>query len=452
MGKNLVTKVFLVDDTWVAPASVRRAKISLYELQNSLSTNTGSGGVDLAGPAYAWGVNANGQLGVGDVLPRSSPVAVLGGFSFTQLRRGLSASFGISAVGDIYGWGNNVNGLVGDGSVVPKSSPVAVIGGFKFKTFATSGDQDSCVLGLTRDGALYAWGYNLFGQCGVGDVTPRSSPVLVVGNRTWRNCAQSLYNSLGLEGTTLYSWGRNTNGELGAGNVLNRSSPVAVLGGHSFSGCSIGSVSGGGACYAFTALGAEAAGIGYAWGFNANGQLGVGDVTPRSSPVAVLGGLTFKQIVGGAGFALGLTSSGLAYAWGVNDSGQLGLGDVVPRSSPVAVLGSITFAKLGTCGNNSFGLSTDGALYAWGENINGQLGVGDVTPRSSPVAVLGNFRIQTPIDALVNQIELTVVPGTSYNISIQKFFASFGTNQAALSQAGVLGNANLRYIELEYFI
>ena len=74
-------------------------------------------------------------------------------------------------------------------------------------------------------------------------------------------------------------------------------------------------------------------------GTAANGQLGDGTVTVKSSPVAVLGGLMFKQTILSNGAAWGLTPDGKLYAWGLNANGQLGVGDVTPRSSPVLVLG-----------------------------------------------------------------------------------------------------------------
>ena len=87
---------------------------------------------------------------------------------------------------------------------------------------------------------------------------------------------------------------------------------------------------------------------------------------------------------GSANFSLGLTEEGVAYSWGINIAGNLGVGDVIPRSSPVAVLGSLNVSQYGSAiGGNyatSFLITTSNKLYTWGENSLGMLGLGDIVP------------------------------------------------------------------------
>src|ERR1700679_3547443 len=114
----------------------------------------------------------------------------------------------------------------------------------------------------------------------------------------------------------------------------------------------------------------------YAWGSNNIGQLGLGDTASRSSPVAVLGNFKAQAIATNliGLYAIALGENGNLYAWGNNANGQLGLGDVTPRSSPVAVLGGLKFQSIscGVCSssnayaNNSLALSTTGTAYGWG--------------------------------------------------------------------------------------
>jgi alpha-tubulin suppressor-like RCC1 family protein len=111
---------------------------------------------------------------------------------------------------------------------------------------------------------------------------------------------------------------------------------VAVLGGLKISSLArLGS----GALSVIAVQGAT--GAAYAWGNNSYGQLGVGDVIPRSSPVAVLGGLKISSLLMGDRYAYGFAGDGLCYAWGLNDVGQLGDGSTVSKSSPVAVQGLV---------------------------------------------------------------------------------------------------------------
>jgi alpha-tubulin suppressor-like RCC1 family protein len=97
----------------------------------------------------------------------------------------------------------------------------------------------------------------------------------------------------------------------------------------------------------------------YAWGRNADGQLGLGDTTNRSSPVQV-GSLTdWKTVVGGFDHTLVLKTDGTIWVWGRNTEGQLGLGDTTNRSSPVQV-GTDTNWKVvtSTGGRSSLAIQT----------------------------------------------------------------------------------------------
>ncbi len=79
-------------------------------------------------------------------------------------------------------------------------------------------------------------------------------------------------------------------------------------------------------------------GAAYCWGYNNHGELGDGTTTQRTSPVAVLGGLTFATVSAGNVFTCGVTTGGAAYCWGHNESGELGDGTTNDSLVPVRVL------------------------------------------------------------------------------------------------------------------
>lgn len=405
--------------------------------------NTFSFGLAPTGALYAWGINGSGQLGVGNVTPRSSPVAVLGGITFRSMHFSQAGVFGLSTTGVAYAWGANSSGSLGLGDSTPRSSPVAVLGGLTFQKLVC-GPTSTVTYGLTADGTLYAWGRNHRGQLGVGDVTDRSSPVQVLGGLRFADVATNGLSSFGITTTgALYAWGFNGLATLGVGDFNPRSSPVAVLGGLTFKSV----ISGGNESTAFAA-GITTTGVAYAWGRNNRGQLGVGDLTTRSSPVQVLGGLTFKSLHNLSGSSvIGLTTSGALYAWGYNSSGELGVGNTTTRSSPVQVLGGLTFVDVQTPpadlgAEYVMGVTSTGAIYAWGSNFKGQLGVNDTTNRSSPVAVLGglNLGLTTPVAAMY---DITVTPGDTLTFSagVEKCF--FGST--ALPD-------NTEFVDLEYVL
>ncbi|GHV71851.1 hypothetical protein AGMMS49928_25700 [Spirochaetia bacterium] len=73
----------------------------------------------------------------------------------------------------------------------------------------------------------------------------------------------------------------------------------------------------------------------YATGKNSDGRLGLGDTTNRTSftEVTGLGGKNITAISVGSRHAVVLSSDGKVYATGNNSDGQLGLGDTTPRGS-----------------------------------------------------------------------------------------------------------------------
>ena len=125
----------------------------------------------------------------------------------------------------------------------------------------------------------------------------------------------------------------------------------------------------------------------WAWGYNAYGQLGLGDAINRSSPVQVGALTTWSSVANGVLHTTAITTSGTLWAWGYNAHGQLGLGDTTDRSSPVQVGALTTWSSIANGSYYTTALKTDGTLWIWGYNNHGQLGLGDATDRSSPVQV-----------------------------------------------------------------
>lgn len=79
----------------------------------------------------------------------------------------------ITKNGDLYAWGRNAYGQLGDGTTTNKSTPVKVLE--NVKTVSTS----DYTLAITENGGLYTWWYNGEGQLGDGTTTDRYSPVKI---------------------------------------------------------------------------------------------------------------------------------------------------------------------------------------------------------------------------------------------------------------------------------
>lgn len=283
--------------------------------------------------------------------------------------------FAIDAAGNAFAWGLNSSGALGLGDTTPRSSPVLVLGGFRWQQIVGGSTYG---LGYDVFGNAYAWGNNGNGNLGIGSVTAQSSPVAVLGGFKFRQLAALGRGSYGIASTgAAYAWGLNANGQLGLGDVTARSSPVIILGSLKWQRITAGQ------SHAAGLVG----GIAYTWGLNANGQLGNGDVVPRSSPVAVVGPYRWAAIAAGDNTTLGITTAGQMYAWGVNSNFQLGNGTSTPASSPTLVSGGLKWRAVAAGLNQSAGIDSEGVLYTWGANATGALGTGNTTAASIPTAV-----------------------------------------------------------------
>lgn len=261
-------------------------------------------------------------------------------------------------------------------------APVA--GGLTFAA-VSAGASHTC--GVTTNGLAYCWGSNIFGELGDGTQISRGNPVLVSGGLTFAAVSAGASHTCGLTTNGVaYCWGRNDFGELGDGTTLtSRTSPVLVVGGLTFA-----AVSAGGSRHT---CGVTTSGEAYCWGDNSKGQLGDATLTARPNPVPVSGGRTYAAVSAGASHTCGVTTSGEAYCWGRNDFGQLGDGAATdPRTSPVPVSGGFTFATVSPGDLHSCGVTTSGAAHCWGLGDFGQLGDGMTTAsRPSPVSVAGEL-------------------------------------------------------------
>ena len=338
------------------------------------------------GILWAWGSNESGELGDTTVVNKSSPVSVIGGFTdWWRMDGGANHTIGIRSNGTLWAWGTNANGQLGTGTTGSTSSPMSVIGGFTDWCQVSAGGDHT--LAIRRPGTLWAWGRALFGQIGDGTTTDRSSPVSVVGGFTdWCQVSAGSRHSLAVrQNGTAWAWGSNSDGRLGDGTTAARTSPVSVVGGFTdWCQASAGN---------YHSLGLRSNGTLWAWGSNSSGQLGNNTTISTSSPVSVVGGFTdWCQISAGTGsHSLALRRSGTLWAWGINIGGRLGDGTNVAKSSPVSVIGGFTdWCQVSAGGVHSAGVRTNGSLWLWGDGQSGIVGNNSTSASLSPVSVVGN--------------------------------------------------------------
>ena len=336
---------------------------------------------------WLWGRNIVGQLGDNTLVNKSSPVqTIAGGTNWKQVSSGYSG-IAIKTDGTLWSWGLNGYGQLGDNTVVTKSSPVQVTGGGTNWKTVSGGVHHTAA--IKTDGTLWTWGRNNYGQLGTNTITNRSSPGQMVAtvSTNWNKVFSGYSHTAAIKTDgTLWTWGYNYYGQLGI-NIVSaagkgNSSPVQISGG----GTNWEQVSGG---YNHTTA-IKTDGTLWSWGRNSYGQLGLNDITIRSSPVPVTGGGTdWKQVSGGSNHTAAIKTDGTLWTWGRNANGQLGDNTIVDKSTPVQVSGGGTNWKTVSAGGNNIGaIKTDGTLWTWGQNAFGQLGDNTIVSKSTPVQTI----------------------------------------------------------------
>jgi len=301
-----------------------------------------------------------------------------------------SFSLALGNDGSVYAWGYNANGQLGYNTTMNFNMPVNVLG--MDGTGKLSGIQaisagSSFSLALGNDGSVYAWGANEYGQLGNNSTTKSLVPVKVKGpGGTGElsgihaiSAGSSFSLALGNDGS-VYAWGNN-GGQLGNGTTTNSPVPVKVKGvGGTGELSGIKTISAG-TSYSL-ALGND--GSVYAWGSNYYGQLGNGTTTNSSVPVKVKGpGGTgelsgIQSIAADGDFSLALENGGSVYAWGSNYYGQLGNGSTANSLFP-ALVGSSNplfgIHAISAAGSYALAFGRE-RVFVWGNNTWGQLGDG----------------------------------------------------------------------------
>jgi len=398
------------------------------------------------GHVKCWGYNGYGQLGHGNTSTASDGEGEMGeNLAFvplganrtaTQVSVGENHACALLDDGSVKCWGRNNYGQlgignntqIGDGANEMGDLLATVdLGTSRTATEIATGQHHTCA--LLDDWSVKCWGYNGYGQLGIGNSTTIGDGANEMGDDlaaadlgTGRTAiaieAGATHTCAILDSSVLKCWGRNTWGNLGQGHNENIGhGPDLDTNGVSCSlalntplntrecnarmgdglpavdvgdGRTVVSVSAG---YASTCAILDNGSV-RCWGYNADGRTGLGTTSGYTGdadgemgddlPTVELGsGRTAASISVGHGHTCALLDNLSIACWGDNVHGEMGIGttdDVDTASEMGAGLETVDLPTTRSSSVSSgyyysCAIIDDGTVRCWGEDAMGRLGV-----------------------------------------------------------------------------
>jgi alpha-tubulin suppressor-like RCC1 family protein len=271
----------------VSPSPLHRRVISV--------SYTAAAAVDNLGRVWTWGQNVSGQLGDGTNVSHYVPMLVKKSSTeyltdIVSISAGYTHMAALDAEGQVWTWGSGYKGALGTGSEANSLYAVKIPTDEAGNAFSGI-TQIACggsnfIIALHRNGEIFAWGNNSYGQLGVNDTVshllrPRKWNTGISG---FTRIAAGGYHALAVSiwAARPVAWGYNGLGALGSTsaatiqrvwhemdpgpNGMDQISDVAA-----------------GSYFSMMIRGSDR--TVFTVGDNANGQLGVGDQTLRHVPV-----------------------------------------------------------------------------------------------------------------------------------------------------------------------
>jgi alpha-tubulin suppressor-like RCC1 family protein len=418
------------------------------------------------GSVYCWGLNDNGQLGLGNTTDQYLPTKVLlpPGRTALAISAGTSHACAILDDKSIKCWGNNDYGQIGDGTTDDRTSPSSVIlSGINDPIQISAGYDSTCA--LFDDGSIQCWGNNVNGQLGIGSTTQSNSPQSLssishlqassidVGN----NYACALFH----DGAPR-CWGLGTSGQLGTGSTVSSNSPQLVKGYEEGINQSIiisqGSESSipihiAGWDYTSSVFGTLPTGIGWnnmtnsleltnlltVGNYSVSITFSIGSysivvtadfeiieridqwsdrVSSHTHGMAMIDDMESHIPVDldvGNGYLCYISLTNLNYCQGANSNGQLGDTSSSAKTTPSEIYGfEQPLKSISTGVRHTCGIDYDGSLYCWGANDQGELGQGNTGTSANP------YRAEVTVEnnGLENNRALQVSVGNDHTCSI----------------------------------
>ncbi|HVY32034.1 MAG TPA: hypothetical protein VHB79_36110 [Polyangiaceae bacterium] len=317
------------------------------------------------GDVKCWGNGTFGALGLGDTNDRGDapgemgdalPTVDLGtGKKALAVAPGAAHTCALLQGGTVKCWGNNDGGQLGLGDVRSRGDdlnemgdalPEVDLGSGRTAVSISAGQFHTCA--LLDDHSVRCWGENTGGALGLGDLNRRGDapgemgdalPVVALGSdRTPIALEAGAFNNCALlSAGKLLCWGQNNEGQLGQGDQQSRGDNAGEMGdalatvdlGTDEAVVSVSSY--------FASCAVFSSGSMKCFGYNFDGELGLGDIKTRGDDPGEMGaalpfvkvgaGRTVHAVANGPFHTCAVLDDSSVRCWGYNSYGQLGRGN-----------------------------------------------------------------------------------------------------------------------------
>ena len=254
------------------------------------------------------------------------------------------------------------------------------------------------------DGSLWGFGANGTGQMGDGTTLNWSFFDQVGTEMDWVSVDTGRNHTVAVKADgTLWAWGwyeRTWRTGLGDGTTTGSNIPIQIGIDTDWVMVAAGTM--------HTAA-IKADGSLWAWGNNADGRLGNGEIgNDFLSPIRIGTDKDWAYVVADSRRTFAIKVDGSLWGWGDNERGQLGDGTTTSRAYPVRIGADATWVSVSTDVLHTVAIKSDGSLWAWGRGYITRTGIEDVTHWHSP------FRIGTDTDWV------SAAAGAAYTVAVKE--------------------------------
>ncbi len=183
-------------------------------------------------------------------------------------------------------------------------------------------------------------------------------------------------------------WGSNSFGELGVGDLTSRTTPTAVVGLDAILQIEASPNS--------HTCARDLVGDVWCWGLGASSQTGSLAAFRQPTPVRVPGAEGATTIGVGYTFSCAILAIGGTRCWGSNDAGRLGIGGPsaggTSYPNPMVVVGGSDFVTFGLSYDRTCALDSGGEAWCWGYAWGGELSPAPRAAYYSPIQPIPGYK------------------------------------------------------------